>query len=131
MSAELLELGPGAGQIEPSATGAPPPHTNQYGTSLSIYTCIVQSASATYASKINWNAWSAGEAAICHQEIDCVCTIYTCAHVWPLDRGPVCPDQHCISNSAFPEATGWPQNMQNSAGTSGDVGTFRHMKIVL
>ena len=37
MSAELLGVGPGAGQIEPSATGAPPPHTNQYGTSLSIY----------------------------------------------------------------------------------------------
>ena len=63
-----------------------------------------------------------------------VCTIFTgVLHVWhwPLDRGPVCPDQHCISNSAFPEATGWPQNMQDSTMTSEDAGMLRHAKLVL
>ena len=35
----------------------------------------------------------------------CVCTVQLT--VVPLDRRPVCPDQHYSSNSAFPEATGW------------------------
>ena len=126
MSAELLELRPGARQIEPSATGgALQPIWNQ---SLNIHwhcNLLQQHTQAKYGRKV------AGTGAICDRAIDMHRTIYTCVCVWPLDRGPVCPDQHCISNSAFPEATGWPQNMQDSTGTSGDAGMLRHVKLVL
>ena len=114
-------------------------HSNQYGTSLSTYTGTASCFTTTYKQntleKAAGVADGTGPGAIWDQAI-IVCIKFTLPGVlhvwhWPLDRGPVCPDQHCISNSAFPEATGWPQNMQDSTGTSGDAGMLRHAKLVL
>ena len=88
MSAELLEVGPGAGQIEPSATGAHgvQQHTAQqpiWNQSLNIHCCNLLKH---HTRKIHKTAVvGGGIGAICDQVMECVCVQLTlvlmCGHL--------------------------------------------------